>query len=272
MKKKISRKQILNSLKYLPASIALLLPLPSTAQPYYQNTPPPYGDLYCPGEGSSYPKPCDSGWGSKLLTMGGAVLVGALAGALGGVAASSDGNRGHIGPQGCLGPTGPTGGMGVTGPAGITGPQGPTGPLGPTGPTGPSPFVIDENEVITFTLTLNVSGATGPAGATATIAPFVSSPDGTIHFSANQTISLSPNSYSTSIFFENPIRGTFTAGFQLLSNAVNPITAITLSQVMAIDLDIAGISTEVVVPSISFIGLSANQGAEISGQYTLTSP
>ncbi len=299
----------------------LSVPVQSMAAPYYYYPDPyrqpdyPYGSPSCyggyppppPGQagGGGYPpqpgQSCQAGggcipgesWGTKLLTLGGAGLIGGIAGGIAGAAASRDGKRGHIGPQGLMGdvgpigptgsvgptgtsgPAGPTGPIGATGPSGIgatgpTGATGVTGPTGPIGPTGPSSFIPDPDEVLQFsTMSLTVTPISGTGSTLAT--PFVTSPDGPVTLGSAITISLtSPGTYSATVpTISDPVLGTYTLGFLLDSNSSGS-AVVTLSATFIVTQMLSGITTNVVAPPIT-VTLGTMQQAEISAPFVLPS-
>lgn len=157
--------------------------------------PPPCEEECCPTGGSNW-----KSW------VGGAVLLGAAAGAIAGAAASK-GKHGSRGRNGERGPAGP---------AGSEGPEGPQGPAGSSGSSGSGSFTPDTGESLTFALeSFSVEGETGLTQMLGAF--FVSYPDGTVVQTSVQAIQTGLNSFPN-IVVNNPVFGEYTAGLQVSGN------------------------------------------------------
>lgn len=141
-----------------------------------------------------------NGNGRTALMIGGAAVVGGVAGAIVENASSSgSGGKGHkgdrgprgftgnpgapgsagpVGPAGLPGLSGATGATGATGTIGATGATGTIGATGATGATGSSSFVTDAANSLTFSFVPLDLSSTVPFGPVTAI-PFVTYPDGT---------------------------------------------------------------------------------------------
>jgi hypothetical protein len=128
-------------------------------------------------------EPCGGlGWGKTALILGGAAVVGGVAGALAGRAAG-----GHDGDSGPIGPT------------------------GPVGPAGLAPFVADVGQVLTFTFDFAVAAA---VLGSLVITPFVATPDGRVFEAAPFTVTLLGAQPPIQIVVPDPVFGAYTVGFQ----------------------------------------------------------
>lgn len=119
--------------------------------------------------------------GRTTLMIGGAVILGAVAGALAGSSthrhSGSSSYRSNsagraINSAFISALSGSS--IGPTGPEGPQGPQGPEGPQRPEGPIGPSPFVTNEGNSLIFEFALTPTTVDGVT----TVTPFVTRPDG----------------------------------------------------------------------------------------------
>jgi len=164
---------------------------------------PAKADAYCCEQDSC----CDGGgwWGDgagrTALILGGAAVVGGIAGAVAGNSGSHHGKRGRTG---------------ATGDTGATGAVGPVGPTGPVGPPGPSVFVADTGQSLSFAMSLIVTSLLGQGEVT----PFVERPDGIVVEGPSITLGLFNIPPIPPITIIDPIFGTYHFGLRLTSGTL----------------------------------------------------
>ncbi|WP_068471361.1 hypothetical protein [Candidatus Protochlamydia phocaeensis] len=195
---------------------------------------------------------CGGGWfgggnGRTALVIGGAAVVGGIAGAIAGNASSHRGHRGRTGDPGAVGPIGPVGPTGAT----------------PTTP-GPGAFTVDAANTLTFAMGLTVTAAT--AGSIVT--PFVERPDGVTLEGTPVAVGLIGTPTFAPITITDPVYGTYHAGLRFTATGLLTLTAAVTGSVFATrDSSVTNIGVATLAPTTPLITGTATQ-AQITLDFT----
>lgn len=183
---------------------------------------------------------CDENWtstptGRTTLMIGGAVILGAVAGAFAGSSThkhspSSSARINSAGKAVNCALLNALANVGPTGPEGPAGPEGPQGPEGPEGPPGSNPFVIDEGNSLIFEFALTPTVVDGVTAVT----PFVTSPDGLTLLGESIPIDLIGFGIP-SITVTNPVFGGYQVGVIYSLDGATDVVATLNNRVLASD-------------------------------------
>lgn len=183
----------------------------------------PYDNNCCQPCEAPCEAPCQSGWGNGWVLLGAAALGAAAGAATGAAVGGGRGKRGRHGTD------------------------------------AENPFVSDVGQALSFNfvlaLSLDVLGAV--------ITPFVSTPDGRVISGTSQVATILGLAIPQSIVIDNPVFGTYTAGYQTTGGVVT----LTAAPIVTVSASRDGSLTSIGLVTVG-LGLLLETGSQTFGDFT----